>query len=121
MSIGKRILYLRKDILKMNQGDFGKPIGIKKGGLSKIETEACNVTEANIIAVCREYNVNEKWLRAGEGEIFNEDTTDIDILMGRYGDTLSSTQRALMIATLKMDAKQKEAIERFLDELESLR
>jgi hypothetical protein len=42
---------------------------------------------------------------------------DLDYLIGRYGDA----QKALMIAILKIDDKQKAAVEKFIDELISLR
>ncbi len=68
-TINKRIKYIRKD-LKMSQKDFGEKIGLKANSLSDIETEKNTVTEQTLKAVCREFNINEEWLRTGQGEIY---------------------------------------------------
>lgn len=64
--------------LDMTQQDFADRIGLRRNSLSQIETGTNGVTEQTIKAICREYNVNEEWLRTGEGEMFMQ--TDDDIL-----------------------------------------
>nr|DAQ44745.1 MAG TPA: helix-turn-helix domain protein [Bacteriophage sp.] len=68
----ERIVYLRKKILKMNQEEFAKKIGLKRSSLANIEAGYVNLTDRNIESICATYNVNENWLRTGEGEPFNE-------------------------------------------------
>lgn len=68
----ERIVYLRKKILKMNQEEFAKKIGLKRSSLANIEAGYVNLTDRNIESICATYNVNEKWLRTGDGEPFNE-------------------------------------------------
>lgn len=58
---------------------FGEKIGIKKSSLSQIETGKNSLTEQNILSICREFHVNEKWLRTGEGEMFVDLTRDEEI------------------------------------------
>lgn len=58
---------------------FGEKIGIKKNSLSQIETGKNSLTEQNILAICREFHVNERWLRTGEGEMFVDLTRDEEI------------------------------------------
>lgn len=69
MSIGKRIKELRL-ALNLNQTDFAKPLGLTYGAIGGYENELRNVSEPSIIAICREYRVNEEWLRSGQGEMF---------------------------------------------------
>ena len=66
-----RIKELRKT-LKKSQEDFGKLLGLSKSGVSDIESGRRNVTEQHIIMLrnCKDFNINEKWLRTGEGEMF---------------------------------------------------
>ena len=61
-----RIKELRK-VFHLTQDEFGKRIGISNTAISKIEKGENNVSEQNIISICREFNVNEAWLRTGEG------------------------------------------------------
>lgn len=74
MEIYQRIKELRKDILDLNQEDFGKAINISRSNEANIETGRINVTDRVITDICKSFNVSELWLRNGEGEIF----TDLD-------------------------------------------
>ena len=47
--------------------NFGAKIGLKKSGLSLIENGRNELTDGNAKAICREFNVNEDWLRTGAG------------------------------------------------------
>ena len=45
-------------------------IGLKKSALSLIESGRNAVTPQVVKSICREFNVNEEWLRDGTGEMF---------------------------------------------------
>lgn len=51
----------------LNQEDFGKRIGIGKTSVSKLESGENNPSEQTIMLICREFEINEEWLRTGEG------------------------------------------------------
>lgn len=75
--MNERIKELRK-ILELNQTDFGNRIGIKQGSVAAYESGARTPIDAVIISICREFGVNEEWLRTGEGEMFCKlETNDI--------------------------------------------
>lgn len=73
--MNKRIKILRKE-LGLSGEKFGERLGIKKAAISKIENGDNNVTEQMFKLICREFNVNEDWLRTGNGEMFK--TYDYD-------------------------------------------
>lgn len=52
---------------QLNQEDFGKKIGIGKTSVSKLESGENNPSEQTILLICKEFGVNEIWLRTGEG------------------------------------------------------
>jgi transcriptional regulator with XRE-family HTH domain len=58
--------------LNLSQAAFGKRLGITGAGISKIESGQRSLTEQMVILICKEFNINEPWLRFGEGEIFKE-------------------------------------------------
>lgn len=64
-----RLHHLRKT-LKLSQEDFGKRLGVTGASISRLEKGERNITEQMILSICREFNVNEKWLRYDEGEMF---------------------------------------------------
>lgn len=72
LEIYERIKELRKATLQMNQTDFGERIGLSQSNVANIEKGRISLTDRNIQVICATYNVNEKWLRTGDGEPFNE-------------------------------------------------
>lgn len=66
--IGERIKELRK-VLGLTQTKFGDRIGLKQNSVALIETGR-PTSDQTIFAICREFRVNEEWLRNGTGEMF---------------------------------------------------
>ena len=52
---------------QLNQEDFGRKIGNGKTSVSKLESGENNPSEQTILLMCKEFGVNEIWLRTGEG------------------------------------------------------
>lgn len=69
--MNERVKLLRKT-LKLSGEKFGEKLGVQRNAISQIETGKNNLSEQMLLAICREYNVNEEWLRTGEGEMFIE-------------------------------------------------
>ena len=67
MDIGDRIKLLRKR-LNMNQADFATPLGLRQSTIGNYESGSRGISDATILAICREYGANEEWLRTGSGE-----------------------------------------------------
>lgn len=64
--MNERIKELRK-YLGLSQEDFGSKVGVTRSAVSKLESSDRGVTEQMLILICREFNVNEEWLRTGSG------------------------------------------------------
>ena len=69
--MNERVKMIRKS-LSLSQEAFGAKLGVTGPGISKIESGDRNLTEQMMLSIIREFNVNEKWLRNGTGEIFAE-------------------------------------------------
>ena len=69
--MNERIIELRK-FLNLSQTDFGKQIGISKSSVSDIEIGRISISERTIISICSKFNVNEEWLKTGNGNMFIE-------------------------------------------------
>ena len=70
-SIGERIKEIRK-LTKLTQKEFGYRISVAQTYLSQIEKGERDATEKIIKLVSTEFNIDENWLRTGEGEMLNE-------------------------------------------------
>lgn len=64
-----RIRQLRKQ-LKLNQSEFGEKVGVKGNTIGNYELGLRSPSDAVIFSICREFGVNEMWLRTGTGEMF---------------------------------------------------
>lgn len=79
----ERIKQVRKDF-KLTQVEFGEKIGVKGNTITNYENGLRNPTDAVILSICREFSVNEHWLRTGEGEPYIKGSDDeLAELVGR--------------------------------------
>ena len=88
--MNERLKKLRKT-LDMTQQEFADRIGIKRNSLANYETGRNTPIDAIIVSICREFNVNEGWLREGKGEMFIKMTRDEEIATF-IGKTLHSEE-----------------------------
>ena len=66
-----RIKQLR-NTLGLTQEKFAERLGVKRNTIATYEIGRNEPIDAVISLMCREFNVNETWLRNGEGEMFKE-------------------------------------------------
>lgn len=83
-----RIKELRIE-LKMTQEAFGNHIGLKRNSIAQIELGTRTPSNQVIVSICREFYVNENWLRTGEGTMLRERSRN-DELAAFFGDLLKS-------------------------------
>lgn len=74
----ERLKKLRK-ALDLTQQEFADRIGSKRNTVAKYETEANTPSAAVVSLICREFNVNEDWLRDGIGDMFLPTDRNADI------------------------------------------
>lgn len=65
----ERLKKLRK-ALDLTQQKFADKIGMKQNTIAQYEMGRTNPSDAIIFSICREFNVNEEWLRTGQGDMF---------------------------------------------------
>lgn len=54
----------------LTQTEFGERIGVKGNTVTGYEIGVRTPSDAIIVSICREFNVNEQWLRTGQGNMF---------------------------------------------------
>ena len=74
----ERMKKLRKT-LDLTQQEFADRIGIKRNSYANYETGRNTPIDAIIVSICREFNVNEEWLRNGSGDMFLPTNRNADI------------------------------------------
>lgn len=73
-----RIKKIRKE-LDLTQQEFSGKIGSTQNIVANYETGRRNPSASVINNICKTFNINENWLRTGEGEMFVELTEDEEI------------------------------------------
>ena len=116
--MNERIRELRK-ALGLTQEQFAKKIGTKRGTIASYEVGKGNPINTVLFSICREFSVNEDWLRLGEGDMFVEASFDeIEQLVKRYN--LPDTAKYLIASFMKLSEQEMYSvigyIERLLEE-----
>lgn len=112
-----RIKAIRKHY-NLTQTEFGDRIGVKGNTITNYENDLRNPSDAIIVSICREFNVNEEWLRNGIGKMFVEKTKDeqiAEILSGIQRDGEDSFKHRLISALSKLDEQDWIALEKLID------
>jgi len=106
--MGDRLKQLRKG-LNLTQQEFADRIGISRGNIGAYEVGKNALSDAVVSLICKEFSVNEEWLRTGEGDMFLpvEQDTDIEKL-------------ARLLAREENSSFKKQFVSMFVSELESL-
>lgn len=78
MTLGERVKEVRK-AQDMTLEEFGKRLSVTKVTMSNIERGNRSLTERMLKDICREFNINEKWLKTGEGDMTRKRTEEEEI------------------------------------------
>ena len=113
MGIGERIKEVRKARGKTQQA-FADAIGLKRNTVANYEIENVSPSDRTIADICREFDVNEAWLRTGEGEMFVKRSRDEE-LAAFFGEVLKGEnpdfRRRLLAVMSRMTTEQWEMLE----------
>ena len=119
INLKDRIKALRERLGK-SQDEFGKDLGLTRNYISLIENGQRNLSDQSIKVLCSLYDVNEKWLRTGNGEMFipktkNEQINEMLIDVLKCED--SDFKKRLITALSKLDDTGWNALEKFIDSI----
>lgn len=78
--IGERIRQLRKDTLNLTLVEASARLGISNQSISAIETGKNNPSDQTIRSICREFGVNEIWLRTGADSTASISTLPMSVI-----------------------------------------
>lgn len=118
-----RLKALRKE-LGLTQEKFAERLRMKRNSIANYEIGRNEPIDAVIALICREFKVNETWLRTGEGEMFKEDPMRdersyyIEELLDEYEDNPFYDMIVDMMKTYcELDEKSKEVIKGYTKKL----
>ena len=88
-----------RSALKLTQAEFGKRLGLSQNYIWMIERGDRTPSDRTLMDLCREFSVNEVWLREGIGPMFVERSRRDDLFdyaRRILGGDLSDTEAAVL-------------------------
>ena len=89
-----------------NQTEFGAKIGVSGAAVSRWEAGDRAIPDSAIRSICREFNINEKWLREGTEPMKAENSTAAEIseaVRRVLSDKPESFQSALITVLMRFE------------------
>ncbi len=114
--MNKRIKKIRQNA-GMTQREFADRIGVSRNTIAAYETDARVPIDAIIVSICREFNVNEDWLRTGLGNMYAEVNPDIQLskaLGSLLREEASSFKKQLILSLLELNQKEWDTLEKLI-------
>lgn len=99
---------------------FAERLNVSQSFVSRLAVGASVPSDRTILDICREFNVSERWLRTGEGEMFVQLSREEEITrfaMEVIRDPASEFQRQLIATMARLEPAQWKLMEQMLDEL----
>lgn len=118
--LNKRIRLIR-DEEKLSQEKFGKVIGVSRDTIANIEAGRIEIKDIFIASICREFRINEDWLRTGKGEMKKgrNKNEEISIFLNDIMEDVDDSFKKRFIRALsKLNESDWETLSKIADELE---
>ena len=110
--VKNRIKKLRHE-LDLTQQKFADRLGVKRNTVGQWECGVNSITDQTVTAICREFKVNEKWLRSGTGDMFVPDpSSELDALAEKYH--LSAADQTLIEKYVNLKPNSRKAVMDFI-------
>ncbi len=102
--------------INLSQEAFGKRLGVTGAAISRIESGNREPSEQIILSICREFNVNEVWLRTGKGEMFrNVPEAQIAQIVGEFD--LDELDQRIILGYLRLSEADRAAVKRLINSI----
>lgn len=119
--MNERMKELRK-ILGVTQQELADKLGLKRNTIATYEIGKASPSDRVISDLCNKYNVNEEWLRTGNGEMLKKvpDEDEVAIYVSELlqpDNPLSKLIVEVMRTYSQLDPKSQEVLKEFSNKL----
>lgn len=117
--MNERIKEVRKS-LGLTQQEFADRIGVKRNTVATYEGGRNIPIDSVVSLICKEFNVNEEWLRTGEGEMF-QDLSQGELAARVVGEALADDNKfiqSVFISLGKLTPTEWKVVEKFITSVE---
>lgn len=117
--MNQRIKKIRKDF-GLTQEEFGKRLGVKRNTVATYEMGRGEPINAIISLICKEFGVNEEWLREGKGNPYKSRTKNQEIqefANNLMEDMDESFKKKFILALSKLNESDWMTLQKLIDEM----
>lgn len=116
--MNERLKKLRKT-LDLTQQKLADRIGVKRNTVAQWELGINSLTDQVITSICREFNVNENWLRTGNGDMFNSmsDDEELDLYIGRISGGTDEFKKKLIKSLCKLSDDEWDVLKKIVSDM----
>ena len=111
MSIGERLKLIRKES-GLNQTEFGARINLSQTTIGLYESNNRAITDRALSQICSTFNINETWLKTGEGEM-RRATSPLFL----RDSSLDATDREIIESYIRMTPTQRQFIKDWIQDI----
>lgn len=104
-----RIKQIRKEN-HLTQTEFGERIGVKGNTITNYENDMRKPSDAIIVSICREFNINEDWLRNGNEPMHNLPEEKFESYLGQISSGNDDFIKDLIEVYMELDQTSKDAL-----------
>lgn len=108
--------------LNLTQQEFAEKIKVKRNTVATYEMGRSIPSDSAIALICREFSVNEEWLRTGAGEMFIQKSKDeqiAEMLGDMQRDGEDNFKHRLVSALAKLEESDWDVLEKLIDFIEN--
>ena len=111
MSIGERLKLIRKES-GLNQTEFGARINLSQTTIGLYESDNRVITDRALSQICSTFNINEEWLKTGEGEM-RRATSPLFL----RDSSLDATDREIIESYIRMTPTQRQFVKNWIQSI----
>lgn len=109
--MNERIKQIRK-LSNLTQQEFADKIKVKRNTVATYEMGRSIPSDSAIALICREFNVNENWLRNGEGPIYKERDGSFTEMLSDIDDSDDDFIKNIIKIYMELDEDSKAALKK---------
>lgn len=101
----------------LSQGEFAERLNLSRNFISLVENGSRDASDRTVADICRLFDVNEDWLRTGNGEMFvpkDKEREIAEFLAAVASDRENSVRRQLIRIMARLPEDTWETIEQIL-------
>lgn len=94
----------------LTQEKFAEKLGIKQNTVASYEMGRIGVSDSVIISICREFGVNENWLRTGNGEIYKTTEDKLSTYLAQIAKGNDDFIKDIIEVYMEVDESSRQAL-----------